>query len=343
MSHKTTALAQFNLKAIENPSFTFCMLHSLFRQATGLDVFLGFINQPQGEWEERTMGGPVQLPQYCRLLQDHPDGQELCVSSHRKMEEQAAQANRPLCLHCHMGLMTIHFPVSITGRGRGNFQTVCGMPRKNSNGLIDKLSKRAAALGVPAEDIEEAISSMKTINKAEAVVVAEWLEVLANYLEEQSLQGSSRGEEEQHVVRTSISNGPDIERLIRREIGSSLPLPHWRGQRCTGMTASLAERVVVFLEQHYACDLSSQVIAQALGFESSYFAKSFKKFIGRSVIALLRQIRIANARELLGNPHLSVLEIARTTGFCNASHFSRIFHQSEGLSPREWRLSQACA
>ena len=125
------------------------------------------------------------------------------------------------------------------------------------------------------------------------------------------------------------------------QLSRSAMLPSWRAQRCTGFSADLAERVSSFLQRNYYHQISTQVVAQALGFEPSYFAKTFKRHAGRSLSSILRQIRLTKSIELLDNPYLSVQEIAGRTGFSDASYFIKVFRDSHGTTPTRFRALAA--
>lgn len=60
----------------------------------------------------------------------------------------------------------------------------------------------------------------------------------------------------------------------------------------------------------------------------------FRRFAGMSIIAYQRQIRLENARkDLLEEPAIPVIDIARKWGFSNAGRFSRYFREAYGISP----------
>jgi len=59
--------------------------------------------------------------------------------------------------------------------------------------------------------------------------------------------------------------------------------------------------------------------------------------LGLNYANLVQQVRIEVATELLGNPDVTVLEVAAIVGYEDPSNFSRAFRQATGLSPREFR------
>jgi len=59
--------------------------------------------------------------------------------------------------------------------------------------------------------------------------------------------------------------------------------------------------------------------------------------LGLTYANLVQQVRIEVATELLGNPDVTMLEVAAIVGYEDPSNFSRAFRQATGLSPREFR------
>ena len=50
-------------------------------------------------------------------------------------------------------------------------------------------------------------------------------------------------------------------------------------------------------------------------------------------------VNLVTARVLLAEGDLSLAEIAAHLGFCDASHFSRVFSAHEGIPPKRFRAS----
>ena len=53
--------------------------------------------------------------------------------------------------------------------------------------------------------------------------------------------------------------------------------------------------------------------------------------------AYLNQQRIEKACTLLRGTHMTVEEIARSCGYTDAQYFSRVFRQTTGLTPMQYR------
>lgn len=77
--------------------------------------------------------------------------------------------------------------------------------------------------------------------------------------------------------------------------------------------------------------------AQRAGVSVPTLHRLFRKFQGISPYRFLtRQKMNRAARELIGTDRL-VKEIAASVGYADSLHFSRVFRQTHGLSPKQWR------
>jgi len=67
--------------------------------------------------------------------------------------------------------------------------------------------------------------------------------------------------------------------------------------------------------------------------------RRFKAATGKTPLRYLQEIRIANARELLKNSNLSVLEVAQRVGYRDSAHFSALFRELTQMTPSAFRKS----
>ena len=58
---------------------------------------------------------------------------------------------------------------------------------------------------------------------------------------------------------------------------------------------------------------------------------------GKSVKAVVQQVRMNHARRLLVDTSQPVNEVARQCGFADGGHFTRTFKQQFGLTPTQYR------
>lgn len=91
-----------------------------------------------------------------------------------------------------------------------------------------------------------------------------------------------------------------------------------------------------FIHYNYAT-IKVNDINDYIGFTRSYFTTVFKKFVGISPQKYLMQYRLKKACDQLENTYESIQEIAASVGYENAMTFSRMFKNSFGISPSEYR------
>jgi len=73
-------------------------------------------------------------------------------------------------------------------------------------------------------------------------------------------------------------------------------------------------------------------------FDIYALSRFIKKKTCRTFKDLLVEKRLRQAEYLLANTSLPVADIALSVGYENTSYFHRIFRETYGMSPREWRL-----
>jgi two-component system response regulator YesN len=102
-------------------------------------------------------------------------------------------------------------------------------------------------------------------------------------------------------------------------------------------TSSLTMDVMRLIRNHYAEDLTLQMIAEKINVNYSYLSRSIKKETDRNFRDLLREIRLEEARKKLIHSDLRAYEVAYAVGFKDPQHFSEAFKQQYGKGPSAYR------
>jgi AraC family transcriptional regulator len=97
------------------------------------------------------------------------------------------------------------------------------------------------------------------------------------------------------------------------------------------------ERVTEFIDDHLRDSLTLEEISQSLSMSPYHFAHLFKQTAGLTPHRYVTQRRIELAKALLRETELSVTQIALQVGYASQSHFSVVFHQCTGQTPRQYR------
>lgn len=99
----------------------------------------------------------------------------------------------------------------------------------------------------------------------------------------------------------------------------------------------LAEKVAVFIQQHYQEEITNETLSSALHFHPSYIVRCMKMKYGVTPVHYLLQFRIERAKQLLVSTEWSIDRIAAEVGFQYAPYFSTCFKRSVGISPLQFR------
>jgi transcriptional regulator GlxA family with amidase domain len=83
--------------------------------------------------------------------------------------------------------------------------------------------------------------------------------------------------------------------------------------------------------------ISTTELAREMGLSVRTLNRRFRQATGMTPLQYLTEQRIDEARQLLLHTNLAITEIALRVGLRDASNFARIFRQSTGVSPRNYR------
>jgi len=111
--------------------------------------------------------------------------------------------------------------------------------------------------------------------------------------------------------------------------------PTYRG----GLAPWQQRRVVEFIEQHLAEDISLDALAELVRLSPYHFLRSFKRSLGEPPHRYWTARRIERAKTLLANPGASITEVAFQVGFSGTSAFSAAFRRITGQTATNYRRS----
>lgn len=84
-------------------------------------------------------------------------------------------------------------------------------------------------------------------------------------------------------------------------------------------------------------DLSIEEVANKFNYNSSYFSRFYKRFMGITFTDYLNSLRLEKAFKMLRDTDQTVLEISTHSGFSNVRTFYNVFSKNYGLSPQQYR------
>lgn len=100
---------------------------------------------------------------------------------------------------------------------------------------------------------------------------------------------------------------------------------------------SVIRKSIDFINDHYNQNITLELAAEQVGLNPAYFSTLFKKETGINFSNYLMNLKIENAKLLLKNSNLSLINIAVEIGFDNQSYFSNVFKKATGMTPKQYR------
>jgi AraC family transcriptional regulator len=115
--------------------------------------------------------------------------------------------------------------------------------------------------------------------------------------------------------------------------------PPRNAKRGNGLPRARLNRVMEYVEANFHREIALTALADAAGMSPHYFSELFKQSVHSSPYQYVLRRRIENARELLREPGVSVLEAAVRCGFSDQSQFTKLFRRIVGLTPTAYRAA----
>jgi AraC family transcriptional regulator len=100
-------------------------------------------------------------------------------------------------------------------------------------------------------------------------------------------------------------------------------------------------RARAFIDAHFRERIALATVAALVGVHPVHLARTFHRTYNTTFGAYVRTARLEFATRELTASRLPLSEIAIAAGFCDQSHFSRLFKRHTGMSPQEYRLAAA--
>ncbi|MDB1125248.1 PocR ligand-binding domain-containing protein [Vibrio algarum] len=275
-----------------------------FANSTGLAVVLVDI-------EGREVSESINFTDFCLRIRQHPDLYARCKNSDRCGGLEASKEHKPCVYRCHAGLIDFSIPLEINGHLVGF--VLCGQARvKNAVGLddIQPVDKKWMQNAELVEDYEK----IKEVDYGKLFAAADLLKTLVD----DSIK--------KHMDFVVINDKYDIKSLFHsRESAHS-----YDGK---------IKKAVKYIESHYFEDIRLEDVADHVFLSTHYFSKLFKKEIGVGFNTYVNQQRLQGAKKMLQYSDWSISRIAHNLGYSCSSYFCKVFRNSYGMTPQDFRSS----
>jgi two-component system response regulator YesN len=114
-------------------------------------------------------------------------------------------------------------------------------------------------------------------------------------------------------------------------------LEQWLRLSPKGGTHFVVKKVCDYIAGHYMDEIRIVDMASFANISCSYLSSLFKQHTGLTFVHYVNQVKIDKAKQLLFDPEKKVYEVADEVGFASLPYFNRVFKNSTGMSPNEFR------
>lgn len=159
------------------------------------------------------------------------------------------------------------------------------------------------------------------------------------------------------VTRTSIAEGADIERayslndIYVAQVEQSMLTSQLRElllacvvdfcviiKRAKKLDYPLWVRQCInYISENLHEDISLAAVARYLNMSAAYVSVEFKRITGESLSIFIQKQKIEEAKFLLENTSMTILNIALNLNFNSQSYFSKVFKEHASESPKNYR------
>ena len=130
-----------------------------------------------------------------------------------------------------------------------------------------------------------------------------------------------------------VASARALEILARLEVASL-------SQRRVPRVEELVRRACLLLEEAPGTGAVVEDVIEQFSVSRAQFFRVFKQQTGQSPYRYRLEITIRRAAEMLRDSTLTIKQVAVVLGFKNPYHFSKLFRQKVGCSPKAYRESQ---
>jgi two-component system response regulator YesN len=95
--------------------------------------------------------------------------------------------------------------------------------------------------------------------------------------------------------------------------------------------------IVAYINDHFLEQIGLQDIVDKFGYTYTYVSKLVTQALGTSFTDYITSLRLAKAKELLAVPSLKISLVSMNSGFSSTTYFNKVFKQTEGMTPLEYR------
>ena len=96
--------------------------------------------------------------------------------------------------------------------------------------------------------------------------------------------------------------------------------------------------VKAYIHENYSQDLSLDALGDAVNLHPVYLSRIFKEVTDVNLSAYIADVRMQKAAKLLDETDLKVHEVMDKLGYRKRQHFTKLFKEKYGMTPKDYRM-----
>lgn len=96
-------------------------------------------------------------------------------------------------------------------------------------------------------------------------------------------------------------------------------------------------KAINYINNNYQNNIKLKDVAEDISISATYLSRLFKKVMQINFVDYINRVRIRKAKELLETKRFTIQEIADQIGYRNASYFTQVFRDIEGITPKQYQ------
>ncbi|KKR04426.1 MAG: Transcriptional regulator, AraC family [Candidatus Uhrbacteria bacterium GW2011_GWF2_39_13] len=253
---------------------------------------------------------------FCVYVKSFQRLREKCYEERYAATVKSGQVKVPFSKSCYMGLGEIVVPVIKDNLYMGNIAFGHFDTFKNDKGKKAFLEKISTENNADVKKLtkfykQSAIQSLKKLGE-----IIPHIQNLAFIF---SIAGHS-------MYKMPDKNLQQIESLKNNDGMKKISRQEW-----------LVNEAVKYIKDNFRKNISLSEIAKNIYLSPGYLSMLFNKITRTSCSLYINRVRIETARKLLSDTSVPISKITFEVGFNDSNYFSKVFSDTVGVSPTEYR------
>lgn len=97
--------------------------------------------------------------------------------------------------------------------------------------------------------------------------------------------------------------------------------------------------VIKYMEENFSNNISLKEASEKVYLNINYLSEIFKAEIGENFTEYLKKLRVRKAINLLSRLDLKIYQISEMVGYSDPKHFSQVFKEITGVSPKDYKVN----